>query len=158
MKIAFIVKTRLNARSFIQTSKVLVIATNRSQNELAGRLTKSQINISQVLDIGMFLAGFHENADSLSNYVLAGTVQYQGCSITNAFYVAYMFSDSGSIVTLISDNTIESYDLTSFSSSALFKDFPCNSPMLFYITADCINNANHFQNIFRVYPFQSAKC
>ena len=108
--------TRLNARSFIQTPKVLVIATNRSHNELAGHLTKTQTSIPQVLDIGMFLAGFYENADSSSNYVLKGTVQYQGCSTTNGHYVAYIFSDSGSTVTLIDHNNIESYDFTSLSS------------------------------------------
>ena len=98
--------TRLNSRCFIQTPYVLVIATNRPHNELTGRLTKTQISIPQLLDIGMFLAGFHENADSLSNFVLAGTVQYQGCSITNGHYVAHIFSDSESTVTLINDNTI----------------------------------------------------
>ena len=83
--------TRLNARSFIKTPKVLIISTNRSLNELAGRLTKTQISISQVLDVGMFLPGFHENADSLSNYVLAEIVQYQGCSIINGHYIACTF-------------------------------------------------------------------
>ena len=145
--------TRLNARSFIQTSKVLPIPTNRSHNELAGRLTKTQISISEILDIGMSLAGFYENEDSLSNFVLTGTVQYQGCSIINGNYVVYIFSDSGSTVTLINYNTIESYDFTSFSSSALFKDFQCNSHMLFYIIMDCNNNTNPFQKYFSDLPF-----
>ena len=140
--------TRLNARSFIQTPKVLVIATNRSHNELAGHLTKTQTSIPQVLDIGMFLAVFYENADSSSNSVLKGTVQYQGCSTTNGHYVAYIFSDSGSTVTLIDHNNIESYDFTSFSSIALFKDFQCHSHMFFYIRTDCINNTNPFQRYF----------
>lgn len=63
------------------------------------------------------------------------------------------FSDSGSIVTLINDNTIESDDFTLFCSSALFKIFQCNSHMLFYIRTNCINNTNPFQKYFSDLPF-----
>ena len=39
-----------------------------------------------------------------------------------------------------------------FSSSALFKDFQCNSHVFFYSRTDCINNTNPFQRFFSDLP------
>ena len=82
---------RLNVNSFVKTPIVLIVATNRCHNELRGQLTRTCLDISQVLDIGIYIAGNHENVTPISNYVLSGTIQHIGSSRKSGHYVTYIF-------------------------------------------------------------------
>ena len=50
---------RLNVKTFVITPKVLIVATNRCHNGLRGQLTRTCLDITQVLDTGMYIAGNH---------------------------------------------------------------------------------------------------
>ena len=97
---------RLNVKSVVEASKVLLVATNRCHNDLRGQLTRTCLDIPQVLDIGMYIAENHENVTPISNYVLSGTIQHMGGSRKSGHYVTYIFSDSGYTVTLLNDTII----------------------------------------------------
>ena len=84
-------------------------------------------------------------------YALSGTIQHIGSSRKSGHYVTYIFSDSGSTVTLINDTKIQSFDFSTFSTSEGFNNFQRNSHILFYIRTDHINTStfalSHFTDL-----------
>ena len=69
---------------------------NRCHNELLRQLTRTLLDVPQVLDIGMFFAINHENVAPVSNDIPSGTMQYKGSSNQSGHFVRYSFSDPGS--------------------------------------------------------------
>ena len=132
---------RLNVKTFVITPKVLIVATNRCHNGLRGQLTRTCLDITQVLDTGMYIAGNHKNVTPISNYVLSGTIHHIGSSRKHGPYVTYIFADSGSTVTLINGTKIQSFDFSTLSLSEGFNNFQRNSHILFYIRTDHINTS-----------------
>ena len=53
------------------------------------------MDILHVLDIGISIAGNHENVTSISNYVQSGRIQHLESSSKSGHYVTYIFSDPG---------------------------------------------------------------
>ena len=67
---------RLNIKSFVKAPIVLILATNQCHNKLPGKLTRTCLDIPQILGNGMYITGNHENMTPSSNYILSETIQH----------------------------------------------------------------------------------
>ena len=59
--------------------------------ELPRQLTRTRLNISQVIGIGMHVIGNCDNVIPVSNVVLSGTIHISGGNRKTGHYVAYIF-------------------------------------------------------------------
>ena len=74
-----------------QNTKSFDWGTNRCHNELQGQLTRTPLDIPQVLDSRLSIAGNNKNVTPISNYVLSETTQHSGNSKKSGHYITYFF-------------------------------------------------------------------